>query len=214
MCLICRYLIVFSIHVFDIQKSSQSLDKMQIQFRCTKQSWSRIEHLASDRSLYHGELAFSVNYTKLKGQFSWVQVIRSVVSNSLQPQGLQHARPPYPSPSPRVCPSSCTLNQWCHPTISSSVTLLSLCLQSFPISGSFSMSQLFQWALSTRVKEIIWDIGSSGKYQQNEKAVNSATRPKCAGIQNRSQYGQVVHVSFCHISKEKNEDYFYNNFKD
>ena len=137
-----------------------------------------------------------------------------VISDSLQPQGLQHARPPYPSPSPRVCPSSCTLNQWCHPTISSSVTLLSLCLRSFPIPGSFSMSQLFQWALSTRVKEIIWDIGSSGKYQQNEKAVNSATRPKCAGIQNRSQYGQVVHVSFCHISKEKNEDYFYNNFKD
>ena len=76
------------------------------------------------------------------------------------------------------------------------------------------MSQLFQWALSTRVQEILWDIGSSGKYQQDEKAINAATRPKCAGIQNRSQYGQVVHVSFGHISKKKSEHDFYNNFKD
>ena len=48
-----------------------------------------------------------------------------------------------PSPSPRVCPSSCPLNQWCHPTISSSVALFSFCLQSFPASGSFPMSQQF-----------------------------------------------------------------------
>ena len=57
---------------------------------------------------------------------------------TLQSHGLQHVRPPHLSPSPRVCPSSCTLNQWCHPTISSSVTLFSFCLQSFPASGSFS----------------------------------------------------------------------------
>ena len=51
-----------------------------------------------------------------------------VVSNSLGPHGLQHARPPCPSPSPRICLSSCPLNWWCHPTISSSVTLFSFCL--------------------------------------------------------------------------------------
>ena len=57
--------------------------------------------------------------------------------------GLQHTRLPCPSPAPGVCPSSCPLNQWCHPTISSSVIPLSSCLQSFPASGTFPMSQLF-----------------------------------------------------------------------
>ena len=66
-----------------------------------------------------------------------------VVPNSSRPQGLQHARPPCPLPSPRVCPSSCPLYEWCHPAISSSVALFSFCLQSCPASGSFPMSQLF-----------------------------------------------------------------------
>ena len=66
-----------------------------------------------------------------------------VVFYSLWPHGLQHARLPCPFPFPRVCPSSCPLNWWCHPTISSSVALFSSCLQSFPASGSFPMSQLF-----------------------------------------------------------------------
>ena len=65
------------------------------------------------------------------------------MSNSLQPYELQHARPPCPSPTPGVYSNSCPLSQWCHPTISSSVTLFSSCLQSFPASGSFQMSQLF-----------------------------------------------------------------------
>ena len=66
-----------------------------------------------------------------------------VMSNSLQPHWLQHARLPCPSPSPGVCPSSWQLNQWCHPTIPSSVTLFSFCLQSFPASRSFPMNRLF-----------------------------------------------------------------------
>ena len=66
-----------------------------------------------------------------------------VVSDSSRPIGLQHVRLPCPSPSPRVCPSSCPLSQWCHPTISSSVTLFSFCSQSFPASGSFPISWLF-----------------------------------------------------------------------
>ena len=68
---------------------------------------------------------------------------RSVVSNSLRPHELQHARPPCPSPIPRVYPNSCPLSRWYHPTISSSVVPFSSCLQSFPASGSFQMSQLF-----------------------------------------------------------------------
>ena len=75
---------------------------------------------------------------------SSVQFSCSVVSKSLWPHGLQHARPPYPSPTPRVCSNSCPLSQWWHPTISSSVVPFS-CPQSLPASGSFPMSQLFTW---------------------------------------------------------------------
>ena len=64
----------------------------------------------------------------------------SVVSKSLRPHGLQHARLPCPSPSPGVCSNLCPLSQWCHLTISSSVIPISSCLQSFPGSGSFSAS--------------------------------------------------------------------------
>ena len=62
---------------------------------------------------------------------------------TLRPHGLQHARPPCPSPTPRVYSNSCPLRWWCHPTISSSVVPFSSCLQSFPASGSFPMSQFF-----------------------------------------------------------------------
>ena len=65
------------------------------------------------------------------------------MSDSLQPHGWQHARPPCPSLSPRVCPSSCPVNWWCYPTIPSSAALFSFCPQSFPASGSFPMSRLF-----------------------------------------------------------------------
>ena len=65
------------------------------------------------------------------------------MSNSLPPHGLQHARPPCPSPTSRVYSNPCPLSQWCHPTISSSVIPYSSCPQSFPTSGSFQMSQLF-----------------------------------------------------------------------
>ena len=66
-----------------------------------------------------------------------------VMSDSLQPHGLQHVRPPYLSPSPRVCPSSCPLLQWGHLAISSHDALLSFCPRSFPVSGTFPMSWLF-----------------------------------------------------------------------
>ena len=65
------------------------------------------------------------------------------MSDSLQPHGLQHARPPCPSPTSRVDSNSCPLSRWCHPTISSSVIRFSSCLQSFPTSGAFQMSQFF-----------------------------------------------------------------------
>ena len=76
------------------------------------------------------------------GRLCSVQFSRSVVSNSLRPRGLQHARPSCPSPTPRVHSNSCPSRWWCHPTISSSVVPFSY-LQSFLASGSFPMSQLF-----------------------------------------------------------------------
>ena len=75
----------------------------------------------------------------LPKRFSSVQFSHSVISGSLRPHGLQHARLPCPSPALRACPSS----QWCYPTISSSVYCLFSCLQSFPASGSFPVSHFF-----------------------------------------------------------------------
>ena len=86
------------------------------------------------------------------GQFSHL-----VVSNSLWPHVLQHTRPPCPSPIPRVCPNSCPLSRWWHPTISSPVVPFSSCLQSFPALGSFQMSQFFEsGGQSTGVSASAW----------------------------------------------------------
>ena len=76
-------------------------------------------------------------------KFLSIQFSLSVVSNSLWPYGLQYTRLPCPSRTPRAYSNSCPLHRWCHPTISSSVVPFSSCLQSFPASGCFSMSQFF-----------------------------------------------------------------------
>ena len=76
-------------------------------------------------------------------QFNSVQFSCSIVSDSLQPHGLQHARLHCPSPTPGAYSNSCPLSRWYHPTISSSVVPFSSCPQSFPASGSFPMSQFF-----------------------------------------------------------------------
>ena len=78
-----------------------------------------------------------------KEPISSVQFSHSVMSDSLRPHGLQHARPPCPSPTPGIYSNSCPLSWWCHPTISSSDVPFSSCLLSFPASGSFQMRQFF-----------------------------------------------------------------------
>ena len=85
-------------------------------------------------------------YKKLKNytyKTLLVQFSCSVISNCFQLHGLQHTRPPCPSPTPGVYPNSCPLSWSCHRTISSSVVPFSSCFQSFPASGSFPMSQFF-----------------------------------------------------------------------
>ena len=91
----------------------------------------------------HPGLVFGKDCVTLNYRETIVQISRSVVSDSLQPHGPQHARPPCPSPTPGVYPNSCPLSRWCHPTISSSVVPFSSCHKIFPASGSFQMSQLF-----------------------------------------------------------------------
>ena len=85
-------------------------------------------------------------HIKARTYISWfpIVVVQSwVVSDSLQPHGLQHTRPPCPSPSSEICPSSHPLHWWCHADISFSDTLFSFCPQCFPASGTFPMSRLF-----------------------------------------------------------------------
>ena len=94
--------------------------------------WAGHTSIAPER---HGEV--------FEGQKPSVQFSPSVVSDSLQPHGLQHATLPSPSLSPGVGWNSCPLSGWCHPTISSSVIPFSSCLQSFPASGSFPVSRFF-----------------------------------------------------------------------
>ena len=88
-------------------------------------------------------LQFSVTKNLQTTPISSVQFSHSVVSDSLQLPGLQHARPPCPLPTPRVYSDSCPLSWWCHPTISSSVIPFFSCLQSVLAPGSFQMSQFF-----------------------------------------------------------------------
>ena len=98
---------------------------------------------------YSGLISFRMDWLgilavqgTLKAGISSIQFSRSVVSDLLRPHGLQHTRPPCPSLTPRVYSNSCPLSR-CHPTISSSVVPFYSCLQSFPASGSFPMSQFF-----------------------------------------------------------------------
>ena len=96
--------------------------------------WNVLESFRSHSpTSVHGKIVFH--------EIDLLLFSRSVMSDSLRPHGLQHARPPCPSPSPGVCSHSHPLSRWCHPTISLSVISFSSCSQSFPASGSFLGSQ-------------------------------------------------------------------------
>ena len=119
--------------------------------RAAKGRASRVSHLALTYVVFHKPTSRLIPQIWLPIHsffffFFFLMLLlfsRSVVSDFLWPHGLQHARLPCPSPSPGVCSDLRPLSRWCHPTISSSVTLFSSCLQSFPASGSFPVSQLF-----------------------------------------------------------------------
>ena len=105
--------------------------------------WNLMELIQSTWYTAYRTNARFLFYNVLLHNIDSVQFSHSAVSNSLWPHGLQHARPPCPSPIPWVYSNSSPLSQWCHPTISSSVVPFSSCPQFFPASGSFQMSQYF-----------------------------------------------------------------------
>ena len=98
----------------------------------------------SGRSKIHYGLELSSDFESKEPFWAGGVVVQSLSHvQLLKTHGLLQARLLYPSPSPRLCSNPCPLSRWCHPIISSSVILFSSCLQSFPASGSFLMSQLF-----------------------------------------------------------------------
>ena len=138
-----------------------------------RKAWRAAVHKVSESDMTNQltMLAFILSggtYTQFKPFPGSVQFSHSVVSNSLWPYGLQHARPPCPSPTPGVYSNSCPSSWWCHATISSSAIPFSSSLQSFPASGSFPMSQFFAsggqsidyvvWIMETALKMWIVSI--------------------------------------------------------
>ena len=128
------------------------------------------------------------------GSWHWssAQFSHPVVSDSLRPLELQHARPPCPSPSPGVYPNSCPLSRWCRPTITSSVVPFSSCLQSFPTSGSFQMSQL-------KMHSICQQIWKAYQWPKDRKRSVFIPIPKKGNAKESSDYCTIVLIS--HTSK-------------
>ena len=113
-----------------------------------KYIWKKKFHLMFNLKHLFCDLSHCISASICSENRNWwlplvLNQFSSVISDSLQTHGLQHARPPCPPPTPRVYSNSCPLSRWCDATILSSVIPFSSCLQSFPASGSFQMSQFF-----------------------------------------------------------------------
>ena len=130
---VCKILLSFALFHFVLQGQSCLLFRVSLDFL-----------LLHSSSLWWKDIFFGV-ISRRSCRSSSVQFSCSVVSDSLRPHELQHARPPCPSPTPGVHSNSHPSSQWCHPAISSSVVPFSFCPQSLPTSGSFPMRQLFTW---------------------------------------------------------------------
>ena len=124
-------------HLTCLMRNLYAGQETTLRIRHGTMNWFQIE-----KEVLQGRI-LSPYWFNLYAEFSSVQFNHSVVSDSLQPHELQHARPPCPSPTPRVHSDSCPSSRWCHPAISSSIVPFSSCPQSLPASESFPMSQLF-----------------------------------------------------------------------
>ena len=130
--------------------------KWKFRFTAGCTAWSHLKNVFAEKRGTEGLMTrllivfparcdYSYVYLFLRYHFSSVQFSRSVMSDSLWPHELQHARPPCLSPTPRVHSDSRPSSQWCHPAVSSSVVPFSSCPQSLPASEFIPMSQLFAW---------------------------------------------------------------------
>ena len=144
-----------------VERESDTTEQLSLSLFTFTMSCARKSLRALSLYFYPLTLHPRMNLSPYKITFlSWLSSsvqFNSVVSDSLQPHGLQHARPPCPSPTPGVYSNSCPLSWWYHPTISSSVVPFSSRLQSFPASWSFQMSQVAIWNGHLR-----WPFGASG----------------------------------------------------
>ena len=137
------YKLTFLLAVF--YHSAERLSWLEDWIQCGSWLCNFMSCMSWIKSFKFSDLQF-LHLWREKGWNNWFGTVlfsQSVVSDSLWPQGLQYARLPCPSPTPGASSNSCPSSQWCHPTISSSVVPFSSCLQSFPASGSFPMSQFF-----------------------------------------------------------------------
>ena len=136
-----------------------------------------------------------------------VQFSHSIMSDCLQPHGLQHARLPCPSPTPKACSNSCPSHQWCHPTISSSVIPVSSCPQSFPASGSFQKSQFFAsggWSIGVSASASVppmniqdwFPLGWTGWISLQSKGLSNTTVQKASILRLSAFF--IVQLSYIH----------------
>ena len=123
-----------------------------------------------------------------------------VMSDSFQSHGLQHARPPWPSPSPKVCLHSCSLHQWCHPAISSSDICYSFVPQSFPASGTFSMSLLFasnDWNTGASVSASVLPMNIQGWFPLRLTGLISMLSNRPSGVFSRTAVQGTDSLALC-----------------
>ena len=130
-------------------------------------------------------------------QFISVQFSRSVMSDSLQPHELQHARPPCPSPSPGVHSNSHPSSQWCHPAISSSVIPFSSCPQSFPASKTFPMSQLFSWVSNIKFLVQFSSVAQSSPTLQRQASLSIANSWSLPKLRSTELVMPSNHLTLC-----------------
>ena len=158
--------------------------------------------------------SWNLRYRSLSGQFS-----HSAMSNSLRSHGLQHARPPCPSPTPGVHSNSCPLSRWCHPPILSSISPLSSCLQSFPALGSFPMSQFFAsggqsigvWVLASVLPRNIqgwFPLGMTGLISLQSRTLNYLLQHHDLKASILSHFN--LHISSINLNTSTDVENFFN----
>ena len=145
-------------------------------FESVLMRWMKLEPIIQSEASQKEKHQYNIS-------FSSVRFSRSVVSDSMPPHELQHARPPCPSPTPGVHSNSCPSSQWCHPAISSSVVPFSSCPQTLPASESFPMSQLYSAIKKNTFESVLM------RWMKLEPIIQSEVSQK-----EKHQYSILTHI--------------------